>query len=96
LSYLVFVRFRSCRVCFGLFRVNLVRNWCGEETFSGLGIVHQIVALDLLTLNQRVLGSSPGAPTKPFKNLEGYPNSPARALETELKAANQGRTVSPR
>jgi hypothetical protein len=33
------------RVCFGLFRVFLVRNWCGDETFRGLGIVHQIVAL---------------------------------------------------
>jgi hypothetical protein len=28
--------------------------------------------LDLRTLNQRVPGSSPGAPTKPFKDLVAF------------------------
>jgi hypothetical protein len=32
-------------VCFGLFRLFLVRNWCGDKTFRGFWIVHQIIIL---------------------------------------------------
>jgi hypothetical protein len=38
----------------------LVRNWCGVQEAR---IKRQTAALDLLTLNHRVPGSSPGAPT---------------------------------
>ena len=59
----------SDRVCCVLVGAFLVRNWCCD---SGRGAKIGLSLLKQLTPNHRVPGSSPGAPTSPFKSLAGF------------------------